>query len=177
VRPSIYQAVVASLWSLAAVQSAESYYMCMTKTWGEYDAGGCHNHNLTLATSEKPSVSPTAALTVRPSIYQAVVASLWSLAAVEVAETLYICITKTWCEYEAGGVPQSYPNTNTPTPYKWEAKCFSYCCTDCETQHISGRDCIFFTTGRSRRCWNTLYMYMTKTWGEYDKEEGGVLQS
>jgi hypothetical protein len=53
---------------------------------------GCLNHNLTLTTSEKPSVSPTAALTVRPSIYQAGIASFLPLAAVKGAETHYICI-------------------------------------------------------------------------------------
>jgi hypothetical protein len=57
---------------------------------------GCRNHTLTLTlplpTSEKPSVSPTAALTVRPSIYQAGIASFLPQAAVEGAETHYICI-------------------------------------------------------------------------------------
>jgi hypothetical protein len=50
-------------------------------------------------------------LSVRPSIYQAGLASLWSLATVDGAETLYKCITKTWAwgenEAEAEGVPQS----------------------------------------------------------------------
>jgi hypothetical protein len=53
---------------------------------------GCCNHNLTLATNWKPSVSPTSALTVRPSIYQAGIASFLPLATVEGAETHYICI-------------------------------------------------------------------------------------
>ena len=61
------------------------------------------NHNLYHIPSETPTESPTTSVsvTVRPSIYQAEVASLWPLATVEGAETFYIY------EYELGGVPQS----------------------------------------------------------------------
>jgi hypothetical protein len=59
---------------------------------------GCFNHFPTHATSEseKPRESPTSTDTdteaVRPSIYQAGIACLWPLAAIEGAKTHYICI-------------------------------------------------------------------------------------
>ena len=55
---------------------------------------GCPNHNLTHATRVKPSDSPTATTVRRPIIYQAGIASTWSQAAVEGAETHYICMKK-----------------------------------------------------------------------------------
>ena len=53
---------------------------------------GCPNHNIQQHLSEKPSDLPTTAtVTVSPSIYQGMVASIiWLPAAVECAETLYI---------------------------------------------------------------------------------------
>jgi len=44
---------------------------------------------------------------VRPSIYQAEVASLWPLATVEGAKAFYIYMKYIFYEYELGGVPQS----------------------------------------------------------------------
>jgi hypothetical protein len=60
-----------------------------------------------LVTSEKPRESPTSTEAVRPCIYQAGIASLWPLAAVEGAETHYIWMKSTCYEYEVDGVPQS----------------------------------------------------------------------
>ena len=51
---------------------------------------GCLNHNMQHDTSQKPSESPTATLTVNPSINHAGVAPLQPLAAVAGAETHYI---------------------------------------------------------------------------------------
>jgi hypothetical protein len=65
------------------------------------------NHNLQHGPSEKPSDSPTATLTVKPSIYQARVAPSWPGAAVERAETHYICMKQIWHEYEVCGMPQT----------------------------------------------------------------------
>ena len=59
-------------------------------------------------TSEKPRESPTTAtVTVRPSIYQAGIASIWLLATVEGAETHHIYMQKTCYEFEVGEIPQS----------------------------------------------------------------------
>jgi hypothetical protein len=50
---------------------------------------GCLNGNLQHATSEKPRESPTATFTHRPSIYQAGIVSIWSLAVEYDTEALY----------------------------------------------------------------------------------------
>ena len=57
---------------------------------------GCPHHNLQHDTSEKPRESPTSycatTVTVRPSTYQAGVASFWPSATVEGAETPCMCM-------------------------------------------------------------------------------------
>ena len=63
---------------------------------------GCRNHNRTPATSYKKCRTHTlsyCALTVRPGICQAGIASIWPLATVEGAETFYMCMKLTCDEY------------------------------------------------------------------------------
>ena len=93
---------------------------------------GCINYNLQHITCEKPRESPIATLTVNPSI-QVGVASIWSLATVERAETQYICMNSICYEYEVGGMPQSYHSAWS----KWETNAISYCYCDFEPKHIS----------------------------------------
>jgi hypothetical protein len=88
---SRYQAEVASIWPLATVTGAESLYTCMKKTSFEYEVGGwCSQSYLAVDPMAKPRESPTSAGFTSPtSRYQVGVASLWPLAGVEGAETLY----------------------------------------------------------------------------------------
>ena len=41
---STYQGMAASLWPLVTVEGAELHYICITKTWYEYEVGGGLNH-------------------------------------------------------------------------------------------------------------------------------------
>jgi hypothetical protein len=89
---------------------------------------GCLKHILILthATSEKPSESPIATLSVRPTIYQVGVASLWPLGTIDDAETHNMYMNLIFYEYELGGVPHnlqhdtsqklSEESPSTPTP-------------------------------------------------------------
>ena len=54
--------------------------------------------------SQKPSESLTAAIVCETKHYQVGVASLWPLATIDGAETLYTCMNKSWYEYEVGWV-------------------------------------------------------------------------
>jgi hypothetical protein len=94
-------------------------------------------------------------LTSRPSIFQVGVASLWSVATVADAETLYIYINQTYYDYELDMVPQSWPNTCC----KWESKRITYSHFFLWDQAYIRWGCIQMITIYSRRCWNTLNMY------------------
>jgi hypothetical protein len=119
----------------------------------------CPNHNVQHDPSENPSDSPTTATetSLRPSIYQCGVASLWSLAAVEGTETHYIYMKMIWHEYEVYAVPDPSETPDSPTA----ATFYFYC--DFETKHISTTlsdwGCILMTISSSSRWWNTLYIY------------------
>jgi hypothetical protein len=116
----------------------------------------CSYHNLQHIASEKPRELPTATSVCETNhTYQAVVSSLWPLAAVAGAETHYICIEQSFYEYEVCGVSQTYLNTC----YKWKPRELPTATSVCETRHRRGWGCIPMTTGRSSRCWNALYMY------------------
>jgi hypothetical protein len=106
VNPSVYHAGFASLWPLAAVAGAETHYIYMNLIFYEYEVCRVPQyHN----PSEKPRESPTTyyCLWLWDPAYQAGVESWWLPAAVEDAETHYMCMEKTWWEYEVCGVPQS----------------------------------------------------------------------
>ena len=60
---------------------------------------GCLNHNLTHATSEKPSELPTYPVTVRPS-KQAGLTYICLPVTVEHAEILYMCIKQIFYKYK-----------------------------------------------------------------------------
>jgi hypothetical protein len=72
----------------------ETHYICWSRSDMSMNCVGCPNHILQHDTSQKPK-SPTTATCVRPSIHQAVVASLQPLATIEGAETLHIGMKKT----------------------------------------------------------------------------------
>ena len=67
----------------------------------------CLNHNLQHDASKKPSELPTTTTLPLQEQYQARAASLWPLATVAGAKLHYICMKKTWYEYEVGGGSQS----------------------------------------------------------------------
>jgi len=88
--------------------------------------------------------------------YQVGVASLWPLATVAGAESLYICMKKTSYEYEVGWCSQSYVAVD---PHG-KTKRISYeCWFYLFHEQISGWGCILMTTRHSSRCWKSLYMY------------------
>jgi hypothetical protein len=67
---------------------------------------GCLNHNPQHDTRRNRPNHLLPPLCVWERAY-AGVASIWPLATIGGAETLYICITKTWYEYEFSDMPQS----------------------------------------------------------------------
>jgi hypothetical protein len=110
VRPSIHQVGVASLWPLATVAGAETLYIYI---WRRSNMSSmkwvrCSYHitysTLQVRNRENLLLLP---VDVRPIIHQVRVASLWPLAALEGAETLYVCMIKTSYEYELEMVLQS----------------------------------------------------------------------
>jgi hypothetical protein len=115
---------------------------------------GCLKHIPTHATSENPRELPTATLTVRPSIYQVGVASLWPLATVAGAKTHYICIYQSFYDYEVCGVSQNIPTHHATSEKLRELP------TAILTVNV--RPSIYQVGVASLwplACWNTLYMY------------------
>jgi hypothetical protein len=110
-----YQAEVTFIWLPATVECAETLYICMEPIWiwYEYEVDGFpqsqpNTHYKCRPHTHTPTTASTMTMTVSQSIlYQAGDASIWLPAAVEGAETLYICMMKTCYEYEVGGVQQS----------------------------------------------------------------------
>ena len=49
-------------------------------------------------------ISYSTAIVCETKYYQVEVASLWPLATIDGAETLYTCMNQSWYEYEVGGV-------------------------------------------------------------------------
>ena len=85
---------------------------------------------------------------VSGSKYQGVAASLWPVAAVEGAQTLNICIKKTYNEYEACGGPQSKELTETHLLYQQHP-------LSGLREQISGCGGILMTGSHCSRCWST----------------------
>jgi hypothetical protein len=93
--------------SSSVLKVAETLHICTKKTCLSMKWVGCLNHNLKHDPSEKPSESPTAATVMRceSKLISAWVASLWLLATIAGAETLYLCMKYTCYEYEVGRMP------------------------------------------------------------------------
>ena len=131
------------------------YDVDLTWVWSGW---GVQNHNLQHITSKKQIESPTTTTeTVRPIIHQVGVASSWPLSTVEAAETLYMYDEDLLWVWSGWGAPIiSYSTLQVRNPYY----CYHW---DCDPKHIiSGWDCcILMTTSHSRRCWNTIYIYIS----------------
>jgi hypothetical protein len=115
---------------------------------------GCLDHNLQHTTSDEPTHSPTAAVTVKPKHISGLGCILMTARHNRRRWIHCLCMRCIWNEYEVGEVPQSYHNTC----YKWRTKWISYCHCDCETQHIRMK---FIPSDHChhRRCWIVLHMY------------------
>jgi hypothetical protein len=117
----------------------------------------CLNHDLQHDASKKPSELPTTTTTTTTlplqEQYQAGGASLWPLATVAGAETLYIYIKQTCYEYEVCG---GFNHKNQQGIQLWhqEGHLLSG-----SIEQISGWSCILMTTSHCSRCWIALYMY------------------
>ena len=95
-----HMAGAASLWPLATAEGAETLYIYIKKTCYEYELDwGYHSQVLTETPTPAPSTS-LLGLRSHRAYNKAGAASLWPLATVEGAETLYIYIKKTCYEYE-----------------------------------------------------------------------------
>ena len=119
--PCHYRYGAASLWPVATVPGSELHYICIKKTWYEYEVvGGSQSwhkcrHKYTPGETRRPKVSD--------SIYQGVAAYLWPVpvATVAGAETLYIYkedLLWVWMEWGTSIIrtnryPPPIPTTST----------------------------------------------------------------
>ena len=83
---------VAPIWQLDKVEAAETHYTWWRPAMSMKWVGWCQNNKQKQDTSLKLTESPTATVTVRPSIYQVQIVLLWQLATVEGHEIDYLCM-------------------------------------------------------------------------------------
>jgi hypothetical protein len=107
---------VASLWPLATTDDAETHYICMMKIWYEYEVDRVPQtypkHTLPVKNRVSLLRLPLCCDCETRQISGWGFIFLWPLATIDDAEMHYICMMKTWYEYEVDRVPQTYPNTH-----------------------------------------------------------------